>query len=260
MARRFLIDPRSIARLGTRALPAVGASTALLAGFHVERRLRVPSFEVRDRYVRQWSAAMLRAFAVERVVDPAQAEGLRARASAPRMIVANHRSTIDVFVLLSLFEGHLLARADMADWPLMGSLARVGDTLFVDRDDPVSGAASVQAMRERLKKGRTVGVFPEGTTHAGDEVRPFHAGAFLAIARERGEVVPIGLAYEHHDVAFTQDSLVDHLARLLELDRVRVAVEIGAPVSTRGLGVQALAARTREEVQTLVDKARLRLK
>jgi 1-acyl-sn-glycerol-3-phosphate acyltransferase len=259
MKRIVDLHPRLLVRLGTRALPAIAGSTALLSGFHLERRLREPTFDVRDRYVRQWTSAMMRALRVETIVDAESARQLRAHSSTPRMIVANHRSTVDVFVLLSLFEGHLLARADMAEWPLMGSLARVGDTLFVDRADPQSGAASIQAIRERLKKGRVVGVFPEGTTYAGDEVRPFHAGAFIAIARERGEIVPVGLAYESDTAAFVQQSVVDHLLALLALRRVRVAIEIGAPVASKGLGVQALATTMQGEVQALVDRARRRL-
>ena len=57
--------------------------------------------------------------------------------------------------------------------------------------------------------GQTVIVFPEGTTFAGDEVRPFHAGAFVAALRTGAEIVPVGLAYQRGSgAAFVDESFL----------------------------------------------------
>ena len=177
----------------------------------------------------------------------------------PRLVVANHRSTLDILVLLDLFGGHLLARGDMAEWPAIGVMAKRAGTLFVDRADPASGAAAVQRMRERLRRGATVSVFPEGTTFEGDEVREFQAGAFVAIARERGEVIPVGIAYERPDAIFGDEAVMDHMKRLVRAPSIRVGVSLGAPVSATGSRVGSLADTLRAEVQTLVHRARARV-
>ena len=256
MSRSPLRDPRALIRVASRALPAVAGSSVLLSGFHLERRLVGDDLALRDRWVRRWCSTMIRSLAVRPIVDDESRLKLSAESLSPRLLVANHRSTIDIFVMLSLFDGHMLARGDMARWPLMGRLAKVAHTIFVDRDDPQSGAASVKAMRDRLKAGRTIGVFPEGTTFAGDEVRPFHAGAFLAIARERGDVVPIGIAYARDDIAFGDESMAEHMARVLSMPEIRVSIAIGDAIASKGLGVQPLADRTRAAVQQLVHQAR----
>ena len=101
------------------------------------------------------------------------------------LVVANHRSTADILVLLRTFGGRMVSRADLAGWPLVGAAARAVGTLFVDRSDAASGATAVRAIRTRLVAGDTVIVFPEGTTFPDDEVRPFHAGAFVAARAAR---------------------------------------------------------------------------
>jgi 1-acyl-sn-glycerol-3-phosphate acyltransferase len=170
--------------------------------------------------------------------------------------VSNHRSTIDIFLMLSLFGGHLLARGDMEGWPIVGKMAQMAGTLFVDRADAASGAASIRRVTDRLQKGRTIGVFPEGTTFDDDEVRPFHAGAFMAIARVRGVVTPVGLAYRDPHAYYRDEPIGDHFRRILESDRTHVAVAIGDPIESAGTPIAKLRDKAQAEVQGLVRRAR----
>jgi 1-acyl-sn-glycerol-3-phosphate acyltransferase len=231
-----------------------GVSGAMLAALTIEDRVRPVSDERRDAYVRSWARSLLRLLRVELQVDPSP--GAFENAGAPRLVVANHRSTVDILLMLHLFGGNLLARGDMAHWPAIGVLARRAGTLFVDREDPSSGAAAVQSMRERLRRGITVCVFPEGTTFPGDEVRAFQAGAFIAVAREKGLVTPVGIAYATPDAVYGDEPVADHMKRIARSPSIRVAVAVGAPFSTGGTGVRHLAERARTEVQTLVARAR----
>jgi 1-acyl-sn-glycerol-3-phosphate acyltransferase len=229
----------------------------MLAALTVEHRVRPVSDQRLEAYVRRWAASILHLLRVELVVDAAP--GALDKGSAPRLVVANHRSTVDILLMLHLFGGNLLSRGDIAQWPAIGVMARRAGTLFVDRTDPASGAAAVQSMRERLRRGITVSVFPEGTTFPGDEVREFQAGAFVAVAREKGLVTPVGIAYETADVIFYDEPAVDHMKRVARRPTTRVAIAAGAPFSTAGLGVRALADRARHEVQALVARARSRV-
>lgn len=244
-------------RAPLRAAAMGGVSGALFAALTVEARVRPVSDERLEAYVRSWASSLLRLLDVELDVDADP--GALAKGTAPRLVVANHRSTVDILLMLHLFGGNLLARGDMANWPAIGVLARRAGTLFVDRDDPSSGAAAVQSMRERLRRGITVCVFPEGTTFPGDEVREFQAGAFIAVAREKGLIVPVGLAYETPDAIYGDEPVADHMKRIAESPIIRVAAAVGAPFSTAGVGIRALADRARDEVQMLVGRARKRV-
>jgi 1-acyl-sn-glycerol-3-phosphate acyltransferase len=174
------------------------------------------------------------------------------------LVVANHRSTADILVLLRAFGGHMVSRADLARWPLVGVAARAVGTVFVDRSDAASGANAVRAIRDRLAEGRTVIVFPEGTTFPDDEVRPFHAGAFVAALRSGADVIPVGLAYgTGSGAAFVNESFPAHLARVAEARPSDVVLSVGEPIVVRE---KARAAQLRDhahaEVQRLVGEAR----
>ena len=156
-----------------------GAMTAAMLPAYALRERFAPESardELRDRWIAAWCASLLRLFAV-RVEILGSVSSARGRG---RLIVANHRSTIDIAILLRAFGGHMVSRADLAGWPLIGAAARKVGTVFVDRADALSGASAVRRMGELLLRGQTVIVFAEGTTFTGDDVRPFHAGAFVA--------------------------------------------------------------------------------
>jgi lyso-ornithine lipid O-acyltransferase len=226
----------------------------MLAALTVEHRLRPVSDERLNVFVRRWAKSLLRLLSVDVTLDAGP--GTFEKASGPRLVVANHRSTVDILLMLHLFGGNLLARGDMAHWPAVGLLARRAGTLFVDREDPSSGAAAVQRMRERLRRGITVCVFPEGTTFPGDVVREFQAGAFIAVAREKGFVTPVGIAYETPDAIYGDEPIGDHMKRLAQSRGIGVAVAVGAPIAAAGAGVRPLAEQARTDVQALVARAR----
>jgi 1-acyl-sn-glycerol-3-phosphate acyltransferase len=174
------------------------------------------------------------------------------------LVVANHRSTADILVLLRAFGGHMVSRADLASWPLVGPAARSVGTVFVDRSNAMSGANAVRAIRDRLTQGATVIVFPEGTTFPDDDVRPFHAGAFVAALRTGADIVPAGLAYERGSgAAFVNETFPQHLARMAAARPSEVALCVGEPLAiAEGSRAAALRDRTHAAVQQLVHDAR----
>jgi 1-acyl-sn-glycerol-3-phosphate acyltransferase len=208
---------------------------------------------VRERWVAAWCGALLRLFGVRVLIrGPVPLSG------RGHLVVANHRSTADILVLLRAFGGHMVSRADLAGWPLVGVAARAVGTVFVDRSDAVSGANAVRAIRDRLAEGRTVIVFPEGTTFPDDEVRPFHAGAFVAALRSKADIIPVGLAYgTGSGAAFVNESFPAHLARMAAASPSDVVMTVGAPIA---VPEKARAAQLRDqahaEVQRLVGESR----
>jgi 1-acyl-sn-glycerol-3-phosphate acyltransferase len=233
-----------------------GALTgAMLPAFLAHERLSPAADRdhVRERWVATWCGALLRLFGVSvltRGAVPLSGRG--------HLVVANHRSTADILVLLRAFGGHMVSRADLAGWPLVGVAARAVGTVFVDRSDAVSGANAVRAIRDRLAEGRTVIVFPEGTTFPDDDVRPFHAGAFVAALRSGADIVPVGLAYgTGSGAAFVHESFLAHLARMAAATPSNVVMSVGEPIVVRE---KARAAQLRDsahaEVQRLVGEAR----
>ncbi len=172
-----------------------------------------------------------------------------------QLVVANHRAALDIGILLHELGGTFLSRADLAEWPVVGRLAREADTIFVDREDRSSGAAAIRSMRRSLKSGKSVMIFPEGATFAGDDVQPFHAGAFIAARGLDVEVVPVGLAYPPGVEYVGGITFVEHVEGLARRPRTRVGVAFGEPFPAEGRA-DALAERSHAVVQSLVREAR----
>lgn len=174
-----------------------------------------------------------------------------------RVFVSNHRSSLDILVMLAHLEGKFVSRGDLSQWPVIGPLARKSGMLFVEREDRRSAANVVQAMIGRVESGVGIIIFPEGTTFPGDEVRPFKPGAFAVARRTSCELVPVGIAYGGGALTFGDESFLEHMRRVTGQPRTRVGLAVGAPTrAVQGEDSAALARRLHEEVQRLVGQAR----
>jgi lyso-ornithine lipid O-acyltransferase len=116
-----------------------------------------------------------------------------ASGSAGRRVVfvSNHSSWIDIPVLGGVLDGCFVSKDDVADWPAISTIARLGRTVFVSRSR-TSTARERDAMRVRLSRGDNLILFPEGTSSDGSRVLPFRT-SFFAIAETRAGENPVDL-------------------------------------------------------------------
>jgi 1-acyl-sn-glycerol-3-phosphate acyltransferase len=96
------------------------------------------------------------------------------------VFLANHLSWVDIPVLAGVTGTAFVAKAELADNPVVGFLCRLNDTLFVRRGDRMGIGEQVASIRAALDGGRPVTLFPEGTTGDGATLLPFKA-ALLAV-------------------------------------------------------------------------------
>ncbi len=122
--------------------------------------------------------------------------GKPAVGDGPVIYVANHSSWVDVPVLGGLLPACFIAKGEVGRWPLVGSVARLGRTVFVTRQRGDT-ARERDAMRERLARGDSLILFPEGTTSDGSRVMAFRS-AFFAVADDQAmpSVQPVSVAYD----------------------------------------------------------------
>ena len=243
------------ARSGARAVAMGTLTLSMLAGVSAHEWMSAPEARrpVFQRWMQTWAHSLLWLFGVS-------ARWSGASASAPkgaRLVVSNHRSPLDILLLLEHFGGVVLSRADLATWPILGPAARKAETIFVDRESTLSGVLAVRALRDRLSTQHTVIVFPEGTTVAGDEVRPFQQGAFAAARGLPVEIVPVGIAYPPGS-EFLNESFAEHMTRMARRPRTHVACVVGEPRPMPSAR-KGIAEQLRTDVQELVQRARREL-
>ena len=103
--------------------------------------------------------------------------------AAPVLVVSNHVSWVDIVVLGGLAPLSFVAKSEVAGWPIIGTLARLQRSIFVDRTRRTMTADIARSIGHRLVAGDTIVLFGEGTTGDGNRVLPFRP-ALLASVRE----------------------------------------------------------------------------
>lgn len=114
----------------------------------------------------------------------------------PVLFVANHCSWLDIVALGSVLPGSFVAKGDVAKWPVVSWVARLGRTIFVSRNRATVGREQ-NDLTARLAAGDNIILFPEGTTSDGVRVLPF-SSSFLALADAPSLpfVQPVTLVYD----------------------------------------------------------------
>ncbi len=119
-------------------------------------------------------------------------------------VVANHSSWLDIFVLNASKRIYFVSKAEVANWPGIGWLARATGTVFIKRD-PREAEAQVKMFRERLSLGHRLLFFPEGTSTDGRRVLPFKPTLFAAFLtpelKENLKIQPVSVVYRHAEGA-----------------------------------------------------------
>lgn len=145
--------------------------------------------ELREQHIQAWSRDVLRVFGVSLVV-----RGTPTRADAG-LVVANHISWLDILIINAAQPVRFVSKSDVGRWPLLGRLVIEAGTLMIERTSRRDAMRVVHRMTDDLRLGHTVAIFPEGTTHDGSTVLPFHANLIQAAISAPCAVTPVGLSY-----------------------------------------------------------------
>lgn len=169
----------------------------------------------------------------------------------PVLYASNHVSYTDITVLGSVIPGSFIAKAEVADWPFFGWLAKLQRSVFVDRRVR-STLTQRAAISTRLAAGDALILFPEGTSGDGNRVLPFKSALFGAAQLEGGVapviVQPVSLAYTKLDgmpigrlyrplfAWYGAVDLAPHIWSMAGLGTVEVVVEFHPPTSLADCG------------------------
>ena len=184
----------------------------------------------------QWSRRLLRILRIEARVHGRNAAGERGNV----LIVANHISWLDIFVLSAVQPARFIAKAELRRWPVIGQFAASGGTLFIDRARRHDTHKVNRHAAEVLSRGDVIAIFPEGTTSDGRDVLPFHGSLLQPIVDAEGHVQPVAIRYLHHGggvndaVAYVGDtSFLSSFWRVTGERRVVVELHMTEPLPAR---------------------------
>lgn len=217
--------------------------TGVLFGFY--------SPQQKDRAISRWSASLL--FIL----------GIRLEANAPpvfshgALLVANHVSWLDIFVIHATRRVHFVSKHEIRNWPVFGWLAERAGTLFIQRARKSDTMRVNQEMHTLLQDGAWVAVFPEGTSTDGRRLLRFLPSLLQPAVTENLPVVPAAILYQTPDGQFSEAAVyADHVSLGQSLWRIsgeqEIVVRLRFASSLYGQDRRQLAERAHKAVAVLL--------
>ncbi len=106
------------------------------------------------------------------------------------IFVSNHVSYLDIFAIGSVLRASFIAKEEIANWPVIGFLSKVQQTAFISRNSRQAKNVA-NSLNHMLAEGKSLILFPEGTSTDGKSVIPFKSSLFSLIFRPDGKALPI---------------------------------------------------------------------
>lgn len=187
--------------------------------------------------IRGWSNRLLRMLKIELRVHGLPDGGLPGNL----LVVANHISWLDIFVLNTLQPSRFIAKSEMRRWPVVGRLIVGVGTLFIERDRRRHTHHINRHAADVLARGDVIAIFPEGTTSDGTRVLPFHSSLLQPIVDAGGHVQPVAIRYrkvtgEHNEApAYVgETSLMESFWRVTGEREQIVELHVAAALPAQG--------------------------
>lgn len=145
------------------------------------------------------------------------------------VLLSNHVSYWDILALGSLAPLGFLAKDSIAQWPVLGTVTSLCNTIYVSREDVRGRWRSLRSLQVR-SRDMPYCIFPEGTTTAGalPKLALWHRGN-IAVLRKPG--IPIwtaGLHYKEHtrQAWIDDDALLPHLYKTMQADTIDLTIHL----------------------------------
>jgi 1-acyl-sn-glycerol-3-phosphate acyltransferase len=220
------------AKFVTAAATVFFGSLVLLAELVKMRHGRGSVFDLAPRW---WARAIARSAGMRVVTHGREAVD----PDAPHIYVANHVSIMDIPAILHSVPDHgFVAKRELSKVPLFGPAARAAGVVYIDRENRKSAFAAYEEAADKVRAGRSVIVFPEGTRGATYGLRPFKKGPFVLAIRSGVPIIPVII---HGTIEVTPNGRLD-------VTPGTVNVHLLDPIPTAGL--------TYDDRNALADRVR----
>ena len=150
----------------------------------------------KKKYIKNWSRRLLNILKIHLEIN----QDLKKLLSRKHfLIVSNHISWIDIFLINSIFPISFLSKGDVARWPLIGKLTKSADTIYIKRGNKKSLTIASNQIEKKLNKMDSVIFFPEGFATDGSKLLPFKSNFFQTAINTQVDILPIAIKYTYQD-------------------------------------------------------------
>lgn len=149
----------------------------------------------------------------------------------PALYVCNHRSFTDPIVICRYLNAFVIAKAEVANYPIINKGAELTGVIWVNRQDKNSRTQTRDKLVETIKAGYNILVFPEGTVGKEKATLPFRMGTFLEAAENNIPVVPIAIEFRSPKDMWVMEKFVPQYFHQYSKWRTEVKLTFGSPFS-----------------------------
>lgn len=169
------------------------------------------------------------------------------------ILMPNHRSYIDIFIVAALTPAAMVAKAELKKWPFGKLGVKITNSILVDRSEIKSLVKTMHQIKASINKGIPVVLFPEGTTYKGPLTKPFKNGSFKIAADTEIPVIPMAIHYiDENDAWVGNETLLPHFFRQMGKPVTRVYINYGTPVSDSDY--RQIQQQTREQIDSMLQQ------
>lgn len=148
----------------------------------------------------------------------------------PGLFVCNHRSFTDPMVICRYLKAFVIAKAEVANYPIINKGAELTGVIWVNRNDQNSRTVTRDKMVETIQAGYNVLVFPEGTVGTHKTTLPFKKGTFMEAAENNIPVTPIALEFQSEKDLWIKDKFVPQYLYSYSKWKTEVKIHFGSPL------------------------------
>jgi len=114
---------------------------------------------------------------------------------SPQIFMANHASDFDILIVLAHIPGQFrwIAKKELFRIPLFGKAMRNAGYIEIDRQHHERAMRSIDEAAEKIKEGKSVMTFPEGTRSPDGKIQAFKQGMFHLAIKSGVPIVPISI-------------------------------------------------------------------
>ena len=214
--------------------------------------------KIRRLILQNWSADLLHIFNVR--IDIADNDALHTLRHG--LIVTNHISWLDVFVLNAVVPMRFVAKSEVRRWPVIGWLCARAQTLFIERGKARSAARINVHLVELLQRGECLAIFPEGTTTDGSAVAHFHSSLLQPAIDAGAQVHPVAIRYEDNcGMHSTAAAYIDDISfgtsmwRILSTPQLHVLLLATPPLDAQAMERRSLTRISHERISSALHMA-----
>jgi 1-acyl-sn-glycerol-3-phosphate acyltransferase len=148
----------------------------------------------------------------------------------PQIFMSNHQSDFDIFVVLGFVPGQFrwIAKKELFKIPIFGGAMRNAGYIEIDRQNHEKALKSLDIAAQKIKEGKSVMTFPEGTRSKDGLLKPFKQGMFHLAIKAGVPIVPVCI--------IGAGAIMPR--RSLRINPGKVTLIIGKPIDVTGYAIE----------------------